>query len=301
MKLLVVPLLKLLTIKPSLQDISQSLGINRLQLIALIGYVNAFEPNLVNANNIDRVELTKPLEWLSSASVESRLAQILDKKFSIKVLDEVDSTNSYALSQVHKSTQDFLVVANWQSSGRGRGAKAWHTKIATDLAISIGYYFPLDFEFELLPLIMAVAVVRLLTQFKITAKIKWPNDILLENGEKIAGILVETGVSNNRRFAVIGIGLDNINHQSREALLCYLVQAVDNVIQEYRVFSFALLRQEWLDKCIHYHKEVAIYQNDKLINKGRHVDLSIDGGLILNSNGELVRYMSNQVSLRFCF
>jgi len=60
----------------------------------------------------------------------------------------------------------------------------------------------------------AVAVAEtLISDFKIDAEIKWPNDILAR-GRKICGILVESAIEGSRlSYAVMGIG---VNVQQRD-------------------------------------------------------------------------------------
>src|SRR6266550_4368893 len=66
----------------------------------------------------------------------------------------------------------------------------------------------LDNELPLVPLQMANIVASYLRDvFGIDARVKWPNDILA-NGRKIAGILIEARVQEDRAFLIIGTGVN---------------------------------------------------------------------------------------------
>jgi BirA family biotin operon repressor/biotin-[acetyl-CoA-carboxylase] ligase len=88
----------------------------------------------------------------------------------------------------------------------------------SNIAMSLTWPFDIsDSKFPLLPLTVAVAIVETLSQLSIRGvQIKWPNDVYV-NGEKIAGILIETQKMQNKSEApgapvdhavIIGIGLN---------------------------------------------------------------------------------------------
>ncbi|HEX6389815.1 MAG TPA: biotin--[acetyl-CoA-carboxylase] ligase [Solirubrobacteraceae bacterium] len=91
-----------------------------------------------------------------------------------------------------------LVTAGAQSAGRGRQGRSWSAPPGTALLVSLVLREPPP----LLPLAAAVAVAEVCGD---AAKIKWPNDVLIE-GRKVAGILAEG--RPQERWAVLGIGLN---------------------------------------------------------------------------------------------
>src|SRR5262249_17613239 len=63
-------------------------------------------------------------------------------------------------------------------------------------------------DLSLVPLAIANIIVTYLSDvFGIRAQIKWPNDVLV-NGRKIAGILIEARVQDDRAFLLIGTGIN---------------------------------------------------------------------------------------------
>ena len=91
-----------------------------------------------------------------------------------------------------------LVTADAQSAGRGRQGRTWSAPPGTALLMSVVLRDPPD----LLPLAAGVAVARVCGE---GARIKWPNDVLLDD-RKVAGILAEGRPQEG--WAVLGIGLN---------------------------------------------------------------------------------------------
>jgi BirA family transcriptional regulator, biotin operon repressor / biotin---[acetyl-CoA-carboxylase] ligase len=91
-----------------------------------------------------------------------------------------------------------LVTAGEQSAGRGRQGRAWSAPPGRSVLMSLVLRDPPT----LLPLAAAVAVAEVCGP---AARIKWPNDVLLD-GRKAAGILVEGRPFEG--WAVLGIGLN---------------------------------------------------------------------------------------------
>lgn len=95
-----------------------------------------------------------------------------------------------------------LVTAAEQSAGRGRQGRAWIAPPGRALLMSLVIREPP----RLLPLVAAVAVSDVVERSGSAALIKWPNDILLADRRKVAGILVEGRPQEG--WAVLGIGVN---------------------------------------------------------------------------------------------
>jgi BirA family biotin operon repressor/biotin-[acetyl-CoA-carboxylase] ligase len=91
-----------------------------------------------------------------------------------------------------------LVTAAEQTAGRGRQGRRWAAPPGRALLCSVVLHDPPS----LLPLAAAVAVGETCGP---QARIKWPNDVLLDGG-KVAGILAEG--RPQERTAVLGIGIN---------------------------------------------------------------------------------------------
>lgn len=114
-------------------------------------------------------------------------------------LRRCDSTSSRARALALKGApHGTLVTAAEQDAGRGRQGRVWHATAGSALLLSL----VLRDWTALLPLAAAVAVAELAGA---RARIKWPNDVLLDGG-KLSGILVEGRPREG--WAVLGIGVN---------------------------------------------------------------------------------------------
>jgi len=145
----------------------------------------------------------------------------------IIVFSSTSSTNDVAAEYAKNKINDGLVVlAEEQTKGRGRAGNKWITARADSIICSIGLS-DCNLNPELLSLACAVAVAEAIGRCaKSRAKIKWPNDIIL-NGKKIAGILAESKSSKKRIACIIGIGINC--HQSIESFPPELRQTATSI------------------------------------------------------------------------
>lgn len=129
--------------------------------------------------------------------------------------ETVDSTQKIAhLLGLENAPEGTVVIADEQTSGRGRMEREWYSPKNTGVWMSIILRpeIPLP-KTPQLTLLTAVAIVQAIEDCtELQADIKWPNDILL-NGKKVTGILTELQAESDRVHAVIiGIGM-NINQK----------------------------------------------------------------------------------------
>ncbi len=118
------------------------------------------------------------------------------------------STNDIAAEYARNRANDgLMVLAEEQRGGRGRGGNKWVSDYGQSVLCSI-LLTECGLNTELLPLVIAVATAEAIGKCaKAEAKIKWPNDIILNN-KKVAGILVESKKIGKHTNYVIGIGIN---------------------------------------------------------------------------------------------
>jgi len=136
-------------------------------------------------------------------------------------LPTVDSTNTYAMRLARSGSEEGVVVlTDSQTAGKGRQGRHWVDMKAHN-AISSTVLRP-AFPPYLLVMLAALAVVEVITETcKVTATIKWPNDVLIGT-RKVAGILIETSHDHTGNLvAILGIGV-NVNG--------HLLDSVENTL-----------------------------------------------------------------------
>lgn len=114
----------------------------------------------------------------------------------------------------HGAEEGLVVLTDNQTAGKGRQGRRW-VDVPGRNVLSSTLLRP-RFSLHWLVMIASLAVVEAIAEIcGVTATIKWPNDVLIEE-RKVAGILIET--SHDRQgdlIAVIGIGI-NVNERIGE-------------------------------------------------------------------------------------
>ena len=135
-------------------------------------------------------------------------------KFKIFKFKSVTSTNDVALNLIQKEKKIIgCVYAEIQTKGRGTHGKEW---ISNKGNLFGSIFFPLEDnyppfnEFSIInPLIISDVIKHFCD--KKNVNLKFPNDVLV-NRKKICGVLQETIISGNRKFLIIGIGINIVSH-----------------------------------------------------------------------------------------
>ncbi len=130
--------------------------------------------------------------------------------------DSAPSTNDIARELAEAGAEEgTTVMALEQTAGRGRYARRWHSPRGE------GLYHSIILRPEVPParapvlgLVASVALAETLREdYGVEADIQWPNDVLVA-GRKIAGILTELEVEEDRiKYVILGVGV-NVNHAS---------------------------------------------------------------------------------------
>lgn len=132
-------------------------------------------------------------------------------------LQEVDSTNSEARRRIAELADRSVVAAESQTAGRGQRGNSWSSKPGENLTFSIVLRFDPTEGFQAkdqfsLSQATALGICDHLGASGIPARIKWPNDIYVQD-RKICGILIENSLREGLIVhSIIGIGL-NVNQR----------------------------------------------------------------------------------------
>ena len=212
--------------------------------------------------------LTQPWQKLNIDEVLCFLGKKAGK-FSIETLQQATSSNTLLLQRASSGAVSGSVLAvELQTAGRGRLGRTWHSGLGNALTFSLLWRFEKGLNsLSGLSLAVGVAVVRTLKkQGGQGMQLKWPNDILTEQG-KLGGILIEAqGDMLGPSAVVIGIGLnyrlsgnfedmidqpycslDNVCTEmpTRNQLLAMILMELDEVLFEFADQGFEVFRVEW--------------------------------------------------------
>ncbi|MBN2149473.1 MAG: biotin--[acetyl-CoA-carboxylase] ligase [Anaerolineales bacterium] len=142
---------------------------------------------------------------------------------AIRFLPSVDSTNDEAARWVEQGAPDAaLIIADEQIAGRGRAGRQWNTPPGVSLAFSMIFHSSRA-HLHMIPRMTALGALAvryaLQKSLGLRAKIKWPNDVLL-NQRKVAGVLAEIQWDGDHLKAIIlGIGINIAPESVSEANL----------------------------------------------------------------------------------
>lgn len=282
--------------------LAQRLGVSRASVSNALHGVEQFGLTLYSVRGRGYC-LANPPQWLDVAQIQAHLAGD-EATFQIEIMDSAISSNTLLLQHAAQGAPGGSVLAlEWQSGGRGRLGRSWHSGLGNALTFSLLWRFDCGLAgLSGLSLAAGVALVRALHTLGVSgASLKWPNDVL-GNGGKIAGILIEAqGDMLGPSAVVIGIGinltlpqrvLQRIDQpagdlsqltggvQSRNVLLASVLRELVGVLREFTAGGFACLREEWENHHLYQHKAVQLLLPDGKLVQGVVRGVNQDGALL---------------------
>jgi len=261
---------------------------------------------------LDEMAIWKEL----SSATKSRIAEI-------EIHSELDSTNSrlMALASCNSVPSGTVCLAEYQTQGRGRIGRVWHTPPGGNICLSLLWRFKNFDSFSGLSLAVGVSIAKALRTAGIEGVgLKWPNDILWRE-RKLGGILVEaSGEAQGSHAVVIGIGinvhipsnragdidqawvdLDQIttgHPPSRNQLIALLLDELFLLLQDYPVRGLQSHIEEWRQWHCQVGQKAVLHLGGKAI-RGVVSGVSDDGLLVMDcDDGGLRQFASGDLKLR---
>ena len=247
--------------------------------------------------------------------------------FSCEVLPAVDSTNTELMRRFKAGqTEPTLLVAEQQTAGRGRLGRQWHSQRGASLTFSLGLMLaPADWSG--LSLAVGISLADSLDAAiapRHHIALKWPNDLWLVQNRtesKLAGILVETGIFEGQRYAVIGVGVNvraagqTIEYAPQEtsairpgylqdlqpdadvtSTLLRVVQPLVQTVQAFAKFGFAPFQARFAQRDVLSGRDVTL--SDGMQGKAHGVTAT--GALLVHTACGMKAVTSSEVSVRPC-
>ncbi|TKJ38735.1 MAG: biotin--[acetyl-CoA-carboxylase] ligase [Planctomycetes bacterium B3_Pla] len=185
---------------------------------------------------------------------------------NILVYDSTSSTNDAAAEYAKNKANDGLAIfAEQQTAGRGRAGNKWYSSRSDSILCSI-VLTENKLPAELLSLLCAVAIAEAIGK---PARIKWPNDIML-NGRKVAGILLE---SKSNGICIVGIGINC--RQKTDSFPDELQSIATSIDIESRSVTDRISLARRLLASIDHWLEVAAQTSEKVIDQWRNLSIQL--------------------------
>ena len=300
------------------EELSKKLGISRTAIWKHINILReeGYDIESVNKKGYRLIGSAKDL--LNPQNIYHNLkTEIIGK--NVIHLESVDSTNDY-LKKIGNDVQEgTVVISEEQTKGKGRLGRNWQSKSKEGIWMSI-ILKPeiIPYKAPFITLIAGAAIVKALNNLQVPAKIKWPNDIIINN-KKVSGILTELSSEIERiNYVVVGIGMNVKNldfdkeleekatslykenyHLSRVEIVSQVLYEFEKLYNDYIVNDY---KEETIKICKEYS---AILNKDIYIIKGdekelvKCVDISNNGNLIVrDGNNNVQEIFSGEVSIR---
>ncbi len=233
----------------------------------------------------------------------------------ISVVPFSESTNTAVVEALDIDGQGWphlsALVADHQTSGRGRSGRTWDTLQGAALTVTF-VLRPTGIahaSYGWAPLVVGLGVIRALAAFGVEARLKWPNDVVIEfssadavpgwgTNRKVAGILCE--VVGQAIVAGIGINVSQIESElpvphatslleagadsaARGTLLGVLAGEIRDAVSNWeRDTGVQSVARQVADACDTIGRDVVVDIPGGAPVTGRATGLSEDGGLLVD-------------------
>ena len=220
-------------------------------------------------------------------------------------LEEVDSTNNFC--KRYQDSEDITVTAARQSGGRGTKGRSFSSEEGGLYVSVMRFYknFPAENAFKIM-LSACVAVCKTLENFGVSPVIRWANDVLV-NGRKICGTLIENSFSGayiTRSIVGIGINVNNTIPAGLKEIATSLSAELKKELSLTAVKGTLLRNLEKDYSVADYKNYINWFGKEVMLKLGEEsktataLDIAEDGRLIVETDGEIKKISSAEVSLR---
>ena len=232
-----------------------------------------------------------------------------------EILPIIDSTNQYLLDKIGQLRSGDSCVAEFQSKARGRRGRKWFSPFGSNLYFSMYWQLEQGVAAAMgLSLVVGIVIADTLRELSgQDIKVKWPNDLYL-NDQKLAGILIElAGKTGDCAHAIIGIGVNlmmtnpdpnivnqkwaNLGKVDRNLLVARIVKNLNIKLSEFEKQGLAPFISDWNRLDNFANRPVKLLIGDNII-RGIAKGINEQGALMLEQDGKIHAHIGGEISLR---
>ena len=237
-------------------------------------------------------------------------------------LDSVDSTNEEIKRRFQELSKPTWIIAKNQNKGKGRNGNFWFSSRG-NFSGSVVFFPTVERSyFHLYGFFFGVALhntVKKITKDGVDVRLKWPNDLMIENS-KVAGILLESIQSpqSNKIAIIVGVGVNlnsypnlNVNVKKRynpqcvanfsnhEICLLSFFNKFSDELRELGLYveenDLASILKLWKHRSYDKGTQIQVSDNKGGVNSGKFLGLDELGGLIMSDNSGTKKIYSGDV------
>lgn len=254
------------------------------------------------ARQLESEERLHTWEQLLIYSLQEDVQRDAAADWIVRCYNRVESTmnNARELLPQLKAGQSAIVLAAEQTQGRGRMGRNW-------LAAHDGFYATFVFCDQLeigklsgFSLVVGTVLRQVFLELGCDTYLKWPNDVLAQDGRKLSGVLIEVLPADEFGFVLVGIGVNlrgapvNVgNAVALEELCAKKIIATDlaallapRLHTAWKIFmknGFAAFRQQWISAAFHLGRQIKISLTEQML-EGKFIGVNEYGSLLLETD-----------------
>ncbi|MBY6028080.1 biotin--[acetyl-CoA-carboxylase] ligase [Halomonas sp. DP8Y7-1] len=269
--------------------------------------------------------LAEPLELLEGPAVVAALSRDSRQHLArLFVEDTLPSSNEFLRERFRQGAgHGEACLVEQQSAGRGRRGRIWTTPWGRTLMCSVGWRFDAGVAaLEGLSLAIGVVLAQMLERHGLNPALKWPNDVLLPDGQgsfgKLAGILVEmSGDAAGPCEVVLGMGInvdlpdsfraridqpvacvhDQAPGLSRNVMAAELLDGLLTMLAGFEENGFAAWKNEWNARHAFAGWDIEIIRGERR-ELARAGEVDDNGNLWVRKDEQDERLVGGEISVR---
>jgi BirA family biotin operon repressor/biotin-[acetyl-CoA-carboxylase] ligase len=270
--------------------------------------------------------LTAATEPLAAGAIREHLPRdVRGRVAKLETVWSISSTNTALLERpVPKSGASEVLLAEYQTAGRGRRGRVWLAPPGGALCLSLSWVFrEVPPDLGALGLVIGVCALRALAALGVrNATLKWPNDLLLAE-RKLGGVLIDLRAeSAGPAYVVIGIGLNvtlgggmlkriaaaglpaadlasaGLTAPSRNQIAAGLIGECVRGLEEFERKGLKPFIEEWRSADALRGRPVDVKAVEGRTSRGLARGIDVHGALMVETPEGIRRFISGDVTVR---